>query len=69
MVLTTASGLLFFYFSLTEMAVDAITAVADAVLTTVSGLYAFSSYAEAVELIHSDSAAADATTAVAVDAA
>lgn len=49
-VLTTAYGLLFFYFFLITMAADAITAAVDvaAVETiTVSGLSAFFSYVEA----------------------
>ena len=46
-VLTTAYGLLFFYFSLITTAVAVIAAVVDAVLTTASGLSAFFSYVEA----------------------
>lgn len=46
-VLTTAYGLLFFYFSLITTAVAVIADVVDAVLTTAYGSSAFFSYVEA----------------------
>ncbi len=46
-VLITAYGLLFFYFSLITTAVAVITAVEDAVQTTAYGSSAFFSYVEA----------------------